>query len=477
MIARPVVDRRTRIGALFGMVAATVAVALGVAVAVSPLTGVILLVALVIGPAAVLKPKWVVYGLVATIHAEAVTVGGYTVGRLAAPVALVAVISQALDAPARLREARLTLTLVIAYAAWSVASLLWTVDVSTSVNALGALGISLIYLVAFATIIRSPKDLRGLLVAATVSSVVLSLIWIAQYLQGVDRRYSTVGDPNYFAAYQVITLPLVVVLLSTERSWARRGLLYLAIALIADSVITTLSRGGFAVLFTVLFLVAVLPWRFIFPSRVAKSAFLATAAVGLVLLSPFAWAPLQERFQVGFEETNVAGDRGDEWSAAMTGYRQHPFLGLGYGAFPAVSFMLLADTPGVDLARHYRFRDGGELVHNAYIGSLAQLGPVGLLLFLGLLAATARNLWQASVRAKKAGGRLVRSVSNALLLGLIAFAMSSFLLSTENSRAMWFLVAMGLAMRTIAANLPVPGPIPAAETPALSAASSGPGTP
>ena len=444
-------DRRTRMGLAFGLGAGLIAVSIGLAAAFDPIAGVALLGAGVLGPAAVLKPKWVLYGLVVTIHAEAVTVGGYTVGRLAAPLALVAALSHSMNAPTRLREARSTLVLVGAYTLWSVASIMWTVDVATSVNALGALGISLVYLFAFATIIRSPKDLRGLMVAVTISSVLLALIWIAQYLHGVDRRYSTVGDPNYFAAYQVITLPLVVVLLSRERSPLVRGFLYLAIAIIADSVITTLSRGGFVVLLVVLAMFAILPARYLFASRIRKTTFLITCLVGVLLLLPFAWAPLQQRFQVGFsQDTNIAGDRGDIWAAAMTGYREHPVLGLGYGAFPAVSFQLLSDTPGVNLPRHYRFLNGGEYVHNAYIGSLAQIGPLGLLLFLGIVGATANNLLVASRRAKAARSELLRSVSNAVLVGLIAFALSSILLSTENARVMWFLVAMGLALRSMA---------------------------
>jgi O-antigen ligase len=475
MISSLLTDRRARVGLFFGLGASVMAIGVGLAVAVDPVAGIALLAATVLGPAAVLKPKWVVYALVLTIHAEAVTVGGYTVGRLAAPLALVAGLSQALNAPTKLREARLTLTLVAGYVLWSVASLVWSVNASMTANSLGALAISLVYLFAFATIIRSPKDLRGLMVAVTLSSVLLALIWIAQYVQGVDRRYSSVGDPNYFAAYQVITLPLVVVLLSRERSPIVRGLLYLAIAIIADSVITTLSRGGFLVLALVLVLVALMPARYLFASRARKTTFVITCLVGLVLLLPFAWAPLQQRFQVGFsQDTNIAGDRGDIWAAALTGYREHPALGLGFGAFPSVSFQLLSVTPGVNLPRHYRFLDGGEYVHNAYIGSLAQIGPLGLLLFLGIVGATARNLQVASNLAKQARNELVRSVSNALLVGLVAFILSSVLLSTENSRVMWFLVAMGLALRTMALNERRASALPAPPSPELVTATVGP---
>jgi O-antigen ligase len=389
-------------------VAAVVAVLVGVAAAIDPFAGLVVLVALVVLPAAILKPTWVVYGLVVTVHAEAVTVGGYTVGRLAAPIALVALLSQMLNAPTRLRDARLTLWLVGGYAAWALASMLWTVSVTESFVSIGSLAISIIYMFAFATIIRTERNLNGLLWAVTFSSLGLALVWIGQYLAGVDRRYSTVGDPNYFAAYQVITLPLVVVLLSSQASALRRAFLYVAIAVIADSVITTLSRGGFAVLIIVLLLVAFLPSRVLFPSRREKAAFVIVCGIGVALLIPLAWAPLQTRFEVGFRATNIAGDRQDVWLAAWHGYREHPVLGLGIGGFRGVTFQLLRVTPGVNLAAHARFLGLGEYVHNAYLSSLAEVGPLGLALWLGILLSAGRSLLRTARRARARDSPLVR---------------------------------------------------------------------
>jgi hypothetical protein len=37
-------------------------------------------------------------------------------------------------------------------------------------------------------------------------------------------------------------------------------------------------------------------------------------------------------------------------------------------------------------------------------------------------------------------------VANALLIGLVAFALASLLLSTETSRILWFIVGMSLAL-------------------------------
>jgi O-antigen ligase len=431
---------------VFAVAALGLAAVIGVLVPTSPILATGALVALVAAPAAVVRPRLIPYVLIVTIAAAAVTIGGVTVGRLAAPLALVAVISQSFAAPLRVRDARLTVGLVTAYGLLAVASVAWTVNLGVTLDTLASLAISLVYMAAFAILVRTRRDLRVLMWSMFVSSLLLGCLWITQFASGVDRRFNNAGDPNFFAALQVIVLPLAIVLASTQLSLVRRIFLYLAIAIIADSVISTLSRGGFITLAVVIGLLTFLPSRTFFPSRREKAAFFTAAAVGLAILLPLAWGPLAHRFEQGFKHSNVAGARGDLWLAALHGYGSRPITGLGYGGFQARSFQLLRSTPGVNLAAHIRFRDGGEFVHNAYLGSLADLGPLGLALFVGILGATARSLRRTARRARAVDDPFLRSVANALLVGMIAFSVSSVLLSTETSRVLWLIVGLSLAL-------------------------------
>jgi putative inorganic carbon (HCO3(-)) transporter len=434
-------------GVILGSVSLIAALALGVLAAHDPIIAGAALAAMVAVPVAVLRPTLIAHVLVFSIFAEAVTVGGTTVGRLTAPLALVAVISQVLQAPARLRGGALSLGLIAGYILLAVASLAWTVSVPSTLDALATLLVSLVYMAAFAVLIRSARDLRRLLASFSISSAALALLWIGQYALGVDRRFNVAGDPNFFAAAQVVALPLAVVRLSREADALRRSALFLAIALITASVLSTVSRGGFITLIVVVLLIVLLPSRLLFPSSKEKVAFLLTALVGLALLFPLAWGDLRNRFEVGFSQSNVAGGRGDLWSAAVTGYQQHPVTGLGYGGFKAVSFQLLAITPGAKLEEHLRFSvRSGEYVHNAYIGSLAELGPLGLALFLGILGTAAARFRRAARYARSAGVPFVKAVANGLLLSLMALSLASVLLSTETSRVLWALVGLSLAL-------------------------------
>lgn len=447
---------------LVGVVALTGALAVGVLAAHDPVLAVGAAAALVAVPVAVLRPTLIAPVLVFSLFAEAITVGGTTVGRITAPLALVAVTSQVLQAPARLRDASLSLGLIAGYALLAIASLVWTVNVPGTLDALSTLMVSLVYMAAFATLIRAPRDLRRLLSAVAVSSAALAILWIGQYAIGVDRRFNLAGDPNFFAAAQVVALPLVVVRLSLERDAVGRLALYLAVAVVAASVLSTVSRGGFITLAVVVLLIVLLPSRVLFPSARQKTAFLLTALIGLGVLFPLAWGDLRNRFEVGLSRSNVAGGRGDLWMAAGTGYRQHPVTGLGFGGFKAVSFQLLRTTPGVQIEEHLRPSvRSGEYVHNAFLGTLAELGPLGLALFVGVLGASAARLRRAARDARAAGLPLVRSVANAVLLSLVGLALASLLLSTETSRVLWVLVGLSLSLPGLAR---LQGPSPNAET-------------
>jgi hypothetical protein len=52
-------------------------------------------------------------------------------------------------------------------------------------------------------------------------------------------------------------------------------------------------------------------------------------------------------------------------------------------------------------------------------------------------------------RAKAIDDAFTRSVANGLLVGLAAFSISSFLLSTETSRVLWLIVGLSLALPRI----------------------------
>jgi O-antigen ligase len=135
------------------------------------------------------------------------------------------------------------------------------------------------------------------------------------------------------------------------------------------------------------------------------------------------------------------------WKAAWTSIKEHEPLGLGYGGFPAAADELLRETPGVDFRHVMLIPDAqGSEVHSIYLGSLAELGPVGVVLLVALLFATARHLIRTSKRARRAGAAFVARIANALVLSLLGWSIAAIFLSIETSRSLWILIGISLAL-------------------------------
>jgi len=256
------------------------------------------------------------------------------------------------------------------------------------------------------------------------------------------------GDPSFFAALQLIALPLILVLAAEEeRLWLRSGLFVAALANIA-SVFSTVSRGGFLQLLAVVLLLLVFPARSMFGTPERKAvALLIVVLGGAAFFTRYApdLAPRLETIltQGGGGENETASGRLIVWPAARNAFEDHPVGGIGYGAFVETSIDRMYETENTTIGG---FKVHPEQVHNTFLGALAELGVVGLLLFVGLLVSTARALRRTANLARKADDHLVNGVANALVIGLVAWCIGAFFISAETARPIWIVVGLSLAL-------------------------------
>jgi O-antigen ligase len=434
------------------VVVAATAVGLGAGldpkVTVAVAVGVCALVAIV------LRPDWLPAALIVTVFIEGIALGGVQISRLAAPVAgAVVVVRLATGARVRFPSKAILLT-VGAYTLWAFASVLWTVNSDHSFHhngagyAVASLGIALIYLAATAVLVQTHADLRRLMGVTWLMAVVVGFVAISEYLAGGGRAVGYTGDANFFAAMQVIALPLGVALASDVERGGTRLLVLLGCGVITGSIFTSLSRGGVLALSGIILVLAMQPAGRIFRTAARKRAFFAMAALGGALLLSVSYGALSQRTASLFHTGEGGSGRQYLWAAALTGFREHPVTGLGYGAFDSQSNFLLERTPGVDF-RVYRERPTGQVVHSAYLSSLTELGVVGLALFAALLVATFATLRRVARRAEAMGDQLLATVARALTLSLIAFMLVSIFLSSETDRALWILMGLALALARI----------------------------
>jgi O-antigen ligase len=440
-------------GSLLVGCAVLTGVMLGILAATHPILAAVALIAVVVTPISVLKPKLLIYVLALAVMGEFIAVGGVTIGRVLGPLALLAVIAHVTRNRVSIGQERATVGFAAAYCLLAVASLFWTVSWSGTLFQVGSLALSLVYMFAFAFLVRSHGELRGLFWVIVVYSVGFGMWWIVSFLSDIARSQNIAGDPNFFAMDQVVALTLAVALTGFTRSKGERLLLYVMMAVISASVLASLSRGGALTLLVAIALMILLPGSRLFRSPAKKVAFSLAVILGLAIILPLAGPTLNKRFSQGIRQENLGSMRGDLWLAAIHAYREHPLTGIGYGAFKPTLFEWAIEAPGVRIGN---FPQGalqtGKPVHNVYLESLTELGPLGLLLFLGLLLATARSLRRTGRRARASGDRFMLTASRALLVALATFAVGSIFLPTVTSRTLWMIVGLSLALAEMPAG-------------------------
>jgi putative inorganic carbon (HCO3(-)) transporter len=467
-IAQPLVPANRLKAVQWAAIGTFVAVLLGLATSVSPMFGVGLAVMLGVGTATVLKPASILVILMLSIFIEIVSVGGTTISRLVAPIALLVVLIELMRGAARLQGGP-QLAWVAGYSLMALASGLWSVNTGATAYLLASLLIALTYMLCFAVLLDSERQLRRVLFVLAAGSLVIgawSLAsfkgWVVGSSSGLQsgRAQGGVGDPNFFANIQLVVLPIVLVLAAeTKVRWQRYFLGFTALVGVA-SILSTLSRGGLIALLLVLVLIPFIPARAIFPSPRHKALVIAFLAVGLLVLfsRPGFRAEVVTRATTIFKQnqtdssgSSAGSGREEIWKAATHSIRDHPLLGVGFGAFPSVSNELLYTTPGVDLEK-FPPRPNGIETHSAFIGTTAELGPFGLVLFLGVIISTMLALRRTAVRARNAGAHFLSRVSNALVLSLIGWTLSSMFIETETSRPLWIVVGLSLALSKLVSN-------------------------
>jgi O-antigen ligase len=393
--------------------------------------------------------------LVGTMFVESLSLGGgASIGRVAAVLALVVVgVHVYRHGTAGLRPSWL-LTLALAYGLLLLVSAVWATSSGTVARTLGQYVLGAAYMLAFAVLVRTPAQLRAVLAAFVVGSVVFGLYGIATYSSAQGGAVGLQGDHNFFAMYEVIALPAALGLAAIERRPAYRRLAMLAVGVIVVSVVASLSRGGLIALAAVVLASLLMPRGTIFAhgrDRAIYAAGLAVAAVVALAVGSGAFVRRAESI-LSTKLSDRGAGRLDLWAAALHGWREHPWLGLGAGNFQTHALDLLATTPGVNTAASYVAQ--GRVVHSIYIETLAELGIVGLTLFLVLLAATAGSLAGSYRRAQRAGEVDLARMVVALLLALLAFLVAGAFLSAEFSKPLWILIGLALALEVMTRRRP-----------------------
>jgi O-antigen ligase len=130
--------------------------------------------------------------------------------------------------------------------------------------------------------------------------------------------------------------------------------------------------------------------------------------------------------------------------------RGAPIQGIGAGNFPVVSIHYLLE-PGA-LLRDDFIVSTPKVAHNTYLEVLAELGIVGLTLFLIVIVFAIGCAVRAARYAASLRDRQMDILARALVVALVALLAADFFISREYSKQLWLLLALCPALLAIAAR-------------------------
>ncbi|QEC49138.1 hypothetical protein FSW04_17175 [Baekduia soli] len=254
------------------------------------------------------------------------------------------------------------------------------------------------------------------------------------------RLAGPIGEKNRYAQVLIVLIPLALYL---ARSEARRWLQVVAGAcavLTLCGIMLSFSRG--AAIAVVVMILAMALVGFV------RARYVAGLLVAVVALT-FAVAPdYISRLQTlssadSALATNSTADgavvgRATENLAAFHAFADHPIFGVGPGQY----FRQYSQEYANQL--NLRFLSTNRQAHNLYLGLAADVGVVGVAMFLAIVIATMLQLWRLNVLWRDREPRHAQ-MALAFLLALVAYMASGVFLQLAYQRYFFFLVALANA--------------------------------
>jgi O-antigen ligase len=269
---------------------------------------------------------------------------------------------------------------------WSGASVVWALDPQLVLKRLPtASGLLAFYLVTV-SFRMTRKEFYTVLGMAMVGGIAGASYAALQFFHGagVPLIRASIGqtNPNEFALSLLLPLSIAMGAFLSMRNRIVRTAILAAIGIIGFGILISMSRGS-------LIAVGVLITTYIRRFRMNWRMSIALLVLGLLLLA----VPnlFFERIQ------NSVSDRGagrfDIWQAGWEAAKHHSIIGVGLDNFP-LAFDRYAKYETV--SRGYR-----RAPHNVYLGTLTELGIVGLLFFLAAIRSQTQMIQKIKVAANQ----------------------------------------------------------------------------
>lgn len=277
---------------------------------------------------------------------------------------------------------------------------------------------------------------------------------IAEVLRRTDGERSSraegpVDEPNRFAQILIVLLPIMAYLFRTSTSPSARLVALVLGGATLSGIVFSYSRGALVAIVVLAAMALTRKW--------IRPVHLLIGALLLTPLLPAAAPKLVERARSIVAASSLLGGtpsaevdgairgRATEMMAAFQAFLDHPVLGVGPGQYrPFYSEEYHAKNPRLA----FRDIEGSRRAHTLYLELAAELGVVGLIVFLAIVVLLMREL--AWMRRRFASRSEFSDLAIALQLSLVAYLTTAVFLHLAYERYFWFLLAVAGAGLQIA---------------------------
>jgi O-antigen ligase len=333
------------------------------------------------------------------------------------------------------------LFVLISLVAWAAVSGVWAEDTGAAIDsATRYLPNAMLFLIVFAGV-RTREQFLWVLGSLVAGAVVAALYGMVVGAPADDPTRVGIGNANETAASLVAggTLAAALAFALTGKP-VLRLLATIAVPLCVFAVFLTLSRGGLVALAASLVAAVFMAG----PRRgVVTGVALAAVVAGVVYFGAFASVEARDRIL----EVEGGTGRTDIWKVGWRMVEDQPLRGVGAGNFPIASIHYLLE-PGA-LLRDDFIVDNPKVAHNTYLNVLAELGVVGLALFLAVIAFSLWCAARALGAASLAGDRQLDVLARAMIVVLVGLLAADFFGSRQYSKQLWLLLSLCPALLAI----------------------------
>jgi len=359
---------------------------------------------------------------------DSVQFGIGRVSKLFGVLALVAWV-MAILVSGRLRRLPVGVAMAAAFVGWALLSYFWssqpTASLAKAATLLQMLAVVLLVWDQTPTQDRLVVLMRWFILGSFTAAAVTFLAAGTGHATEGSRFASTNSGPNNTGALLAVAVAMACYLLRADRhrGWRLFYAVFLPVAMVGT--LLTASRTA-ALSLAVGLLIIIFDFRWLTPRRV-----MALGAVGLVAaLLVVVYLPSRSADRLGTTSNEIStgtlNGRTLYWKLSFKFFSQHPVEGIGAGAFADENILL---------------GGAGKVAHNAFMSILAELGAVGVSLFLGTIAVA---VW--GLRAER------RDLRRTWMAMGVTWFIGANALTWEVRKLTWFLFALALVQARIIAT-------------------------